>query len=137
MARIYGPGAFAVKRYGRAVRTSLAAAGASGYMCATITETFMLALIQTIILALDIYWWLLILSAVFSWLYAFNVINSRNRFVNMIGEFLYKVTEPALRPIRRFLPDLGGIDISPIILLLIIFFVRQLILTSIAPALLS
>jgi len=97
----------------------------------------MLALIQTIILALDIYWWLLILSAVFSWLYAFNVINSRNRFVNMIGEFLYKVTEPALRPIRRFLPDLGGIDISPIILLLIIFFVRQLILTSIAPALLS
>ena len=97
----------------------------------------MLALIQTIILALDIYWWLIILSAVFSWLYAFNVINSRNQFVGMVGDFLFKVTEPALRPIRRFLPDLGGIDISPIILLLILFFVRQLIVQTIAPALLS
>ncbi|WP_176247660.1 YggT family protein [Mesorhizobium australicum] len=97
----------------------------------------MLALIQTIILALDIYWWLIILSAIFSWLYAFNVINSRNQFVGMVGDFLYKVTEPALRPIRRFLPDLGGIDISPIILLLILFFIRQLILQTVAPALLS
>ncbi|MBX3571664.1 MAG: YggT family protein [Mesorhizobium sp.] len=97
----------------------------------------MLALIQTIILALDIYWWLIILSAIFSWLFAFNVINTRNQFVAMVADFLYKVTEPALRPIRRFLPDLGGIDISPIILLLILFFIRQLILTTIAPALLS
>lgn len=97
----------------------------------------MLALIQTVVLALDIYWWLIIASAVFSWLYAFNVVNSRNQFVGMIGNFLYKVTEPALRPIRRVLPDLGGIDISPIILLLILFFVRQLIVTSIAPALLA
>ena len=96
----------------------------------------MLALIQTIILALDIYWWLLILSAIFSWLYAFNVINSRNQFVGMIGDFLFRVTEPALRPIRRFLPDLGGIDISPIILLLIIFFLRQFILLTVAPAIL-
>jgi YggT family protein len=105
-------------------------------MFATITETFMLALIQTIILALDIYWWLLILAAVFSWLYAFNVINSRNQFVGMVGDFLFRVTEPALRPIRRFLPDLGGIDISPIILLLIIFFIRQFILLTIVPAIL-
>ncbi len=97
----------------------------------------MLALIQTIILALDIYWWLIILSAIFSWLFAFNVINARNQFVGMVGDFLYKVTEPALRPIRRVLPDLGGIDISPIVLLLILFFVRQLILTTVAPALLS
>lgn len=116
---------------------ALAAPVRNGYICATITETFMLALIQTIILALDIYWWLIILSAIFSWLYAFNVINSRNQFVGMIGDFLYKVTEPALRPIRRFLPDLGGIDISPIVLLLILFFIRQLILTTVAPALLS
>ena len=116
---------------------ALAAPARSGYMCATITETFMLALIQTIILALDIYWWLIILSAIFSWLFAFNVINTRNQFVAMVADFLYKVTEPALRPIRRFLPDLGGIDISPIILLLILFFIRQLILTTIAPALLS
>jgi len=96
----------------------------------------MLALIQTIILALDIYWWLLILSAIFSWLYAFNVINSRNQFVGMVGDFLFRITEPALRPIRRLLPDLGGIDISPIILLLIIFFLRQFILLTVAPAIL-
>ena len=88
----------------------------------------MLALIQTIVLALDIYWWLLIASAIFSWLYAFNVVNSRNQFVGTIGSFLFRVTEPALRPIRRLLPDLGGIDISPIILLLIIFFLRQFLL---------
>jgi len=95
----------------------------------------MIALIQTIILALDIYWWLIILSAIFSWLYAFNVVNPRNQFVGTIGNFLYKVTEPALRPIRRLLPDLGGIDISPIILLLLIFFLRQFIITTVAPAL--
>jgi YggT family protein len=95
----------------------------------------MVALIQTLLLALDIYWWLIIASAIFSWLFAFNVINANNRFVAAIGDFLYRVTEPALRPIRRILPDLGGIDISPIILLLILFFVRQLIITTIAPAL--
>lgn len=96
----------------------------------------MLALIQTIVLALDIYWWIIIASAIFSWLYAFNVINSGNQFVGMIGNFLFKATEPALRPIRRFMPDLGGIDISPIILLLAVFFLRQFILTTIAPAVL-
>ncbi|EIM71903.1 hypothetical protein A33O_22317 [Nitratireductor aquibiodomus RA22] len=96
----------------------------------------MLALIQTIIMALDIYWWLIIASAVFSWLYAFNVVNPRNQFVGSIGNFLFRVTEPALRPIRNLLPDLGGIDISPIILLLALFFIRQFILTTIAPALL-
>ncbi|QDZ01771.1 YggT family protein [Nitratireductor mangrovi] len=96
----------------------------------------MLALIQTILLAIDIYWWLIIASAIFSWLFAFNVINGRNQFVATIGDFLYRVTEPALRPIRRFTPDLGGIDISPIILLLILFFLREFIRTTIAPALL-
>jgi YggT family protein len=96
----------------------------------------MLALIQTIILALDLYWWLIIASAIFSWLYAFNVVNPGNQFVDTIGNFLYRVTEPALRPIRRIMPDLGGIDLSPIILLLIIFFIRQFILTTVAPAIL-
>jgi len=91
----------------------------------------MLALIQTIVMALDIYWWIIIASAIFSWLYAFNVVNSRNQFVGTIGNMLYRLTEPALRPIRRFMPDLGGIDISPIILLLIIFFIRQFIVTTV------
>jgi YggT family protein len=84
----------------------------------------MIALIETIILALNIYWWILIAAAIFSWLYAFNVVNPRNQ---LVGNFLYRVTEPALRPIRRLLPDLGGIDISPIVLLLIIYFLQRLL----------
>lgn len=96
----------------------------------------MLALIQTVVLALDLYWWIIIASAVFSWLYAFNVVNPRNQIVSTIGNFLFRVTEPALRPIRRVLPDLGGIDISPIVLLLVIFFLRQFLITTVAPALL-
>ena len=95
----------------------------------------MLALFRTIDFALDIYTWIIIASAVFSWLYAFNIVNARNPFVASIGDFLYKVTEPALKPIRRFLPDLGGIDISPIVLFIIIYFIRQLLWTSIAPLL--
>jgi YggT family protein len=94
-------------------------------------ETGMIALIQTIVMALDLYWWIIIASAIFSWLYAFNVVNSRNQFVGTIGNVLFRLTEPALRPIRRFMPDLGGIDISPIILLLIIFFLRQFLLTTV------
>lgn len=93
----------------------------------------MLALVKTIDLALNLYWWVIIASAIFSWLYAFNVVNPRNQFVGNIGNVLYRLTEPALRPIRRLLPDLGGIDISPIILLLIIFFARELLWTTIAP----
>jgi len=93
----------------------------------------MLALFQTIDLALNLYTWVLIGSAIFSWLYAFNVINSSNQFVGAIGTFLYNVTEPVLRPIRRVMPNLGGIDISPIIVLLIIFFLRSLLWTSIYP----
>ncbi|MGB3387205.1 MAG: YggT family protein, partial [Pseudaminobacter sp.] len=80
----------------------------------------MLALIQTVVLALDLYWWIIIASAIFSWLYAFNVVNSRNQFVDTIGNFLFRATEPVLAPIRRIMPNLGGIDISPIIVLLIL-----------------
>ena len=94
----------------------------------------MIALIQTLVLALDLYWWILIASAIFSWLYAFNVVNPRNQFVGTVSNMLYRLTEPALRPIRRIMPDLGGIDISPIILLLAIFFIRQFLLTTVAPA---
>lgn len=95
----------------------------------------MFALISTIDLALGLYWWIIIASAIFSWLYAFNVVNPRNQFVGQVGNMLFKLTEPALRPIRRYMPDLGGIDISPIVLLLIIYFIRQLLWTTIAPAL--
>ena len=96
-------------------------------------ETMMIALFQTIDLALQLYTWILIASAIFSWLYAFNVINSSNQFVNQVGTFLYNVTEPLLRPIRRLLPNLGGIDISPVILILIIILIERLIIYYIYP----
>ncbi|RWD61111.1 MAG: YggT family protein [Mesorhizobium sp.] len=83
------------------------------------------ALIDTLIYALSLYWWIIIAAAIFSWLYAFNVVNSRNQFVSNIGTMLYRLTEPALRPIRRYMPDLGGVDISPIIVLLVIFFLQR------------
>ncbi|MGE7369610.1 YggT family protein [Neorhizobium sp. NPDC001467] len=95
------------------------------------------ALIQVIQMALTLFVYILIASAIFSWLYAFNVINSRNQFVNAIGSFLYNVTEPVLRPIRRMMPNLGGIDISPIILILIIYFLQMIIANPIAPALIA
>ena len=90
-------------------------------------------LIDTLI---TIYIWLLIAQAVLSWLLAFGVVNRHNRAVAVIGDFLYRVTEPALRPIRAFLPNFGGIDISPIILILILYFISDLIVEDVAPALL-
>jgi YggT family protein len=76
---------------------------------------------------LELYIWVIIASVVLSWLVAFNVINTRNAFINQIGEFLYRVTEPALRPIRNILPNLGGIDISPMVLILLLIFARRLL----------
>ena len=83
-----------------------------------------------------IYIWLLIAQAILSWLLAFGVVNRFNRSVAVVGDFLYRITEPALRPIRNFLPNFGGIDISPIILILILEFLRRLIAYDIAPSLL-
>jgi YggT family protein len=93
----------------------------------------MRALFLVIDLALEIYIWLLIAAAILSWLIAFNVVNTRNQVVSMFGDFLYRITEPALRPIRNMLPDLGGIDISPVILILIIIFIRYVIALYILP----
>jgi YggT family protein len=90
----------------------------------------LLWLIDTLI---TIYIWLLIAQAVLSWLLAFGVVNRYNRGVAVIGDFLYRATEPVLRPIRSFLPNFGGIDISPIILILILMFLRRLLVYDIAP----
>lgn len=81
-------------------------------------------LVDTII---TIYIWLLIASAVLSWLIAFNVVNTRNPIVSSIGEFLYRVTEPLLRPIRNVMPNLGGIDVSPVILIIALLFLERFI----------
>jgi YggT family protein len=81
-------------------------------------------LITTVI---NIYIWILIAGAILSWLVAFNVVNTRNRFVYMLGDFLHRVTEPVLRPIRRVLPNLGGIDLSPLVLILLLLFLEQVL----------
>ena len=83
-----------------------------------------LLLVDTVI---DIYIWLLIISVILSWLVAFNIVNTSNRIVYVIGDFLFRITEPALRPIRRILPSLGGIDISPVVLILGLVFLRNLL----------
>ena len=76
---------------------------------------------------LGLYVWVVIVSVVMSWLIAFNVINTRNRFVYLVMDAVWRLTEPLLARIRRFIPNLGGIDISPIILLLGIFFIRNVL----------
>ena len=83
----------------------------------------MRALLDVILIVLQIYVWLLIASAILSWLIAFNVVNTRNQFVAMAADFLYRITEPALRPIRQMMPNLGGLDISPVILILLILLI--------------
>ena len=90
----------------------------------------MQALIEVLLIIIDIYIWLLIAMAILSWLIAFNVLNTRNRFVATVIDFLYRITEPALRPLRRIIPTIGGLDISPAVLILILFFVKRLIVTN-------
>lgn len=93
----------------------------------------MRALIDVIKILLDLYIWLLIAAAVLSWLVAFNVVNVRNQFVAMVGDFLYRITEPLLRPIRNMMPNLGGLDVSPVILILIIILIQRLIYYYVEP----
>ena len=83
---------------------------------------------------INLYMYLLIASAILSWLIAFNVVNTRNGFVSAVAEFLYRITEPVLAPIRSFMPNLGGLDISPIILILIIMFIERVITYYIYPS---
>ena len=97
----------------------------------------MLELLQFINLVLQLYIIVLIATAVFSWLVAFNVVNVRSPAVSMVGRLLYQLTEPVLRPIRNLLPGMGGIDISPIVVVLIIWFIQIVILPNLARALLS
>ena len=86
---------------------------------------FLAPVIDVIVLVLDLYKWIIIIAAVVSWLIAFGVINTYNRTVARIVDVLYRLTDPVLRPIRQFLPNFGGIDISPIIVLLLIFLIER------------
>jgi YggT family protein len=94
----------------------------------------MRSILYIILLVLDIYIWLLIGAAVLSWLIAFNVVNTRNQFVAMVADFLFRVTEPVLRPIRSVLPNLGGIDVSPVVVILLIILIKDIIVRYIYPA---
>ncbi|WP_120498080.1 YggT family protein [Kiloniella sp. EL199] len=85
-------------------------------------------LITVLVIALDLFKWAVIISAILSWLVAFNVINTHNQFVSMVGEFLWRLTEPALRPIRSIIPSIGGMDLSPIVLLLAIIFLQNVLI---------
>jgi YggT family protein len=87
----------------------------------------MVSLYLLIDTVLGIFVWLLIASAILSWLVAFNVVNTRNRAVYIIGDFLYRITEPLLRPIRNLLPAISGMDLSPMVLILLVFFARNLL----------
>jgi YggT family protein len=94
----------------------------------------MRSILNIILIVLDVYIWLLIAAAVLSWLIAFNVVNTRNQFVAMVTDFLYRVTEPVLRPIRSLLPNLGGIDVSPVVLILLIILIKDVIVRYIYPS---
>ena len=82
---------------------------------------------------LELIKWVVILSAIFSWLIVFNVVNMRNQFVYQLGRFFESVTDPLLRPIRRVLPMLGGVDLSPIVLLLALWFLQQVLVAPTSP----
>jgi YggT family protein len=84
---------------------------------------------------ISLYIWVLIINAIISWLVAFNVLNTSNRFVYSVLEISYKLTEPPLSFIRKYIPNIGSIDISPIILILGMMFLRNLVFELFAPAL--
>ena len=84
---------------------------------------------------ISLYVWILIINVIISWLVAFNVLNTSNRFVYSLLDVSYKLTAPPLNYIRRFLPNLGSIDISPIILILALMFIRNLVFEMFAPSL--
>jgi len=95
----------------------------------------MQALLIMLITVIDLYIYVIIGSAILSWLIAFNVVNTQNKFVYMVYDVLHRLTEPALAPIRRFMPTLGGLDISPVVLLLGLIFLQNFIRLDIAPLL--
>lgn len=93
----------------------------------------MRAILEIVIMALQLYWWVVIAMIIMSWLFAFNVVNGRNQFVASLWNVLTSLTDPVLRPIRRFIPAMGGLDLSPIVLFFIIYFIQRVIELYIYP----
>jgi len=90
-------------------------------------DVILVPLFSIVLIVINLYIWVIIIQAVLSWLVAFNVINGYNKFVATVGEMLYRLTEPALGPIRRRMPALGGIDLSPMVLILGLIFLQMVI----------
>ena len=90
--------------------------------------TKMAPFLELIDIVITFYMWVVIIYVIVSWLVAFEIINTRNHFVRTIGDTLYRLTEPALRPIRRIMPNLGGVDLAPLVLILLLWFVRRLMM---------
>ncbi|MCP4923488.1 MAG: YggT family protein [bacterium] len=84
-------------------------------------------LLRLLMTVIDLYVMALIISVILSWLVSFGIVNSYNRFVTIIGEFLYRITEPFLAPLRRILPNLGGLDLSPLVLILVCYLAKDVI----------
>jgi YggT family protein len=91
-------------------------------------DVILVPLLQMIATVVDLYVWALIISVIISWLIAFGVLDTRNRFVYLVSDFFYRITEPALGRIRSFLPNLGGVDISPIILIVVLYFIQGMLM---------
>lgn len=93
----------------------------------------MRAVLDIILLILNLYWWIVLAMIILSWLISFNVVNTRNQFVAAVWRIVNQLTEPVLRPIRKIMPNFSGLDISPIILFIIIFFIERIIAYYIYP----
>ena len=91
-------------------------------------DVILVPLIQLVLAIINIYVWVLVASVVLSWLIAFNVVNTSNRFVHTIGEIVYRITEPALRPIRNILPNMGNVDLSPVALIMLLWFLENMLI---------
>ncbi|MCC7168329.1 MAG: YggT family protein [Rhodospirillales bacterium] len=87
-------------------------------------DVILVPLLKIVFVVIDLYIWAIVISMILSWLVAFNVVNRGNRLVAMVGDVLYRITEPLLGPIRRVLPDMGAVDLSPMVLILILWFVE-------------
>lgn len=94
----------------------------------------MRAVLDIILILLQLYWWVLLIMIIMSWLISFNVINTRNQFVEAVWRVLNQLTEPVLRPLRRILPNFSGLDLSPLVAFLVIFFLQSIIGYYIYPA---
>jgi len=97
----------------------------------------LLALLEIVQLLLNLVWWVIMIQAVMSWLIAFNIINTQSNVVRSVWEALQRITEPLYRPIRRILPDFGTLDLSPLVVLLILYILTNIVVPNIAQSLLA